>query len=48
MNEPVILSRAGALFAPAESKDLRLLFVDALTDTAQFRALRTKPQVNAA
>ncbi len=43
MNEAVLLSGAGAQFAPAESKDLRLLFVDALTDTAQFQALRTNP-----
>jgi hypothetical protein len=47
-NGPVILSGAGALFAPAQSKDLRLLVVHALTDTAQFQALRTNPYVDTA
>jgi hypothetical protein len=37
MNKVVILSGVGALFAPAQSKDLRLLFVDALSYSAQFQ-----------
>jgi hypothetical protein len=37
MNDVVILSEAGALFAPAQSKDLRLRFFHALTYTRNFR-----------
>jgi hypothetical protein len=39
MNEAILLSGAGALFAPAQSKDLRLLFVHALSYTVQWQAV---------